>query len=92
MNGGLVALMGIGTVFLGLICIIGLITLLGKFLGKDEEPTVPVRPQKSTAPVTTSRETSMPKKEELIAVISAVLSEEMGVSTSHFKITSIRKI
>ena len=76
-----VVLMGIGTVFFGLICIIVLTTIMGKVLaGGAEAPkaAAPAAPVVDNAPV--------------VAAIAAVLSEELGPAAANMQITSIQKV
>ena len=81
-----VCLMGIGTVFFGLICIILLVTLMSFVCRKTE--------QKNTlAPV--SAPAGVPKAgigPELIAAVSAAIAEEMGTDISAIRIMSMKQI
>lgn len=81
-----VCLMGIGTVFFGLICIILLVTLMSFVCRKTE--------QKNTLePV--SAPAGVPKAgigPELIAAVSAAIAEEMGTDISAIRIISMKQI
>ena len=81
-----VCLMGIGTVFFGLICIILLVTLMSFVCRKTEQkPTL--------APV--SAPAGVPKAgigPELIAAVSAAIAEEMGTDISAIRIISMKQI
>lgn len=73
-----VILMGMGVTFAGLICLIVLVTLMGRLLaprGKKEQ----ARP----APE---------KNAELIAAVSAVLAEEMGTDVTALRIVSMKRL
>ncbi len=88
---GLVIAMGLGTVFVGLICIILICTVMGKIIRLFEKPTPApaVRPApEASAPAAES----MTDKGELLAVISAVIAEEMGESVEAIRICSVKKI
>lgn len=81
-----VCLMGIGTVFFGLICIILLVTLMSFVCRKTEQKTTP-------APV--SAPAGVPKAgigPELIAAVSAAIAEEMGTDISAIRIISMKQI
>ena len=81
-----VCLMGIGTVFFGLICIILLVTLMSFVCRKSEQKT-------TLAPV--SAPAGVPKAgigPELIAAVSAAIAEEMGTDISAIRIISMKQI
>ncbi|HCQ51046.1 MAG TPA: hypothetical protein DIU41_02805 [Oscillibacter sp.] len=82
-----VTLMGIGTVFFGLICIIFLTMAMGAIL-KGKEKTPAVAPAAAPAPA--------PKPQgmqpEIVAAITAALSEEVGISSRSMNIVNIKKI
>lgn len=81
-----VCLMGIGTVFFGLICIILLVTLMSFVCRKTEQKT-------TLAPV--SAPAVVPKAgigPELIAAVSAAIAEEMGTDISAIRIISMKQI
>ncbi len=81
-----VCLMGIGTVFFGLICIILLVTLMSFVCRKTEQKT-------TLAPV--SAPAGLPKAgigPELIAAVSAAIAEEMGTDISAIRIISMKQI
>ena len=82
-----VTLMGIGTVFFGLICIIFLTMAMGAIL-KGKEKTPAVAPAAAPAPA--------PKPQgmqpEIVAAITAAFSEEVGISSRSMNIVNIKKI
>lgn len=84
-----VCLMGVGTVFVGLICIIivckivsGIVRLSEKSPAKNEAVDTPA----PAAP------TEIPDRQRLIAAVSAVIAEELGTDVSALRITSFKKI
>ena len=84
-----VCLLGIGIVFLGLICLIFLCKLIslvstGKSAKKDESPTKQTTPTPATAVIE--------NRAEIIAAVSAALAEELGEDISSIRILSFRKI
>ncbi len=89
-----VVVFGIGVVFFGLICIIALTSVMGKImtsLTKNQPAPVPAaaaapaaRPAAAPAPAGIAP--------EIIAAITAALSEEPGISSHGVNITSIKKV
>ena len=80
-----VTLMGIGTVFFGLICIIFLTMAMGAILkGKEKAPAA------AAVPAPTPKPQGM--QPEIVAAITAALSEEVGISSRSMNIVNIKKI
>lgn len=85
-----VCLMGMGTVFFGLVCLIVLITLMGKICRKSVKaapvvaaPAAPAAPVAVPAPA---------QRQELLAAVSAAIAEDMGTEPGAFRIVSIKKL
>ena len=87
-----VTLMGIGTVFFGLICIIVLTTVLGSVLKCKSKPSAPApaAAPKAAAPAAPAVNTA--KEQEILAAVIAAVTEDLGPSASRMQITSINKI
>ena len=86
-----VTLMGIGTVFFGLICIIVLTTIMGSVLKSKSKPTpAPAAAPKAAAPAAPAVNTA--KEQEILAAVIAAVTEDLGPSASRMQITSINKI
>ena len=87
-----VTLMGIGTVFFGLICIIVLTTILGSVLTSKSKPAAPApaAAPKAAAPAAPAVNTA--KEQEILAAVIAAVTEDLGPSASRMQITSINKI
>ena len=79
-----VTLMGIGTVFFGLICIIVLTTIMGSVLKSNAKPAAPAP---AAAPAVNTA-----KEQEILAAVIAAVTEDLGPSASRMQITSINKI
>lgn len=79
-----VCLMGMGTVFFGLVCLIVLTTLLGRVYGWDHPSAAPAAavPEAATAV----------DQQELIAAISAAIADELGTDITGIRILSIKKL
>lgn len=80
-----VCLMGMGTVFFGLICLILLMDLMGKILshGKTQEA-----PAAAPAPIVDNG----PLQPQVVAAISAAIAEDLGTDITGIRITSIKKV
>lgn len=80
-----VCVMGMGTVFVGLICIVYLTKLLG-VLCRDRQPSLPPESTAVSAPASTI------DRQELIAALSAAIAEDMGTDVFAIRILSVKKI
>ena len=87
-----VTLMGIGTVFFGLICIIVLTTIMVSVLKSKSKPAAPApaAAPKAAAPAAPAVNTA--KEQEILAAVIAAVTEDLGPSASRMQITSINKI
>lgn len=87
-NNWFVCGLGVGTVFLGLVCIIVMCKIIGAFCNKAAK-----KPEKTpvAAPAMTAG-TAIENKQELIAAISAAVAEELGTDVSAIRITSFKKL
>ena len=87
-----VTLMGIGTVFFGLICIIVLTTVMGSVLKSKSKPAAPApaAAPKAAAPAAPAVNTA--KEQEILAAVIAAVTEDLGPSASRMQIPSINKI
>ena len=88
-SSGTVVLMGMGIVFLGLICLIFTCKIMGAIFGKVSQN---VKEAPKTAPVSASAQTPIENKGEIVAAISAAVAESMGTDVSKIRIHSIKKI
>ena len=90
-----VCLMGMGTVFVGLAClvvlVIGMSTICRK-LGKIENAVQPAAAAAPVAAAPVQTQINSAKKAELIAAISAAIAEDMGTDVSAIRIVSIKKV
>ncbi len=80
-----VCLMGMGTVFFGLICLIVLTELMGKLMGRghSKAPAAPAAPAVSTGEEVTPA---------VVAAVSAALAEELGTDVTGIRIVSMKKV
>ncbi len=86
-----VVVLGIGTVFIGLIILILLCKIIGLLCSskndmKKEQPAVTTV---NTVPTATQ---PIENRQEIIAAVSAVIAEELGTDISALRILSFKKI
>nr|WP_325300031.1 OadG family protein [uncultured Oscillibacter sp.] len=83
-----VCLMGMGTVFFGLICLIVLTTIMGKIVGGRAAPAVSAPAPAVTAPAAAPEG----NRQEIAAAVSAAIAEELGTSITGIRIVSMKKL
>ena len=79
-----VCLMGMGTVFFGLICLIALTYLMSAVVGRGKKA--------APAPVPAAPQTAGEVTPELVAAVSAALAEELGTDITGIRIVSMKKV
>lgn len=83
-----VCLMGMGTVFFGLICLIVLTMIMGKLVGGHAAPAaaapVPVAAAPAAAPEG--------NRQEIAAAVAAAIAEELGTDITGIRILSMKKL
>lgn len=93
-SGALVVCMGLGTVFVGLICIIGIVKLMGAILNTivkdDKKPAAAPVPTPAAAPV--AADAGIPNRPEFVAAVAAAIAEDLGTDISKIQIHSIKRI
>lgn len=92
-----VIVLGLGTVFVGLICIIILCKILGvccKLLAKKDEPQTATASAPTAAPVAPAAPAPavIPNRRETVAAIAAAIAEDLGTDVSAIRILSIEKM
>lgn len=87
MSDGFVCLLGVVTVFVGLICIILIVELMHFIISKLVK-------DKTAAPqaVPSAAAVKIENRGEIIAAVSAALAEELGEDVSAIRILSFKKI
>ena len=83
-----VCLMGICTVFIGLICIIALVSLMSYVCTKTDRKVSKVAAPAVAAPAVAAPAVTP----EMVAAVSAVIAEEMGASVEAIRIVSMKKL
>lgn len=87
-----VTLMGIGTVFFGLICIIILTMIMGSVLKSNAKPAAPASAAAPKAAAPAAPAVNTAKEQEILAAVIAAVTEDLGPSASRMQITGINKI
>lgn len=88
----MVIAMGMITVFVVLICLILIITIMGKIMGAvtaNQKAAAPAPVAAAPAPVQAA---PVGNKQQLVAAMAAVIAEDMGTDVGRIKIHSIRKL
>ena len=84
-----VVALGMGTVFVGLICIVILCSIMSaicnRFIVKSPKA------QETTAPVQAPKKVEITNKGEFVAAIAAAIAEETGEDVSGIRILSIKQ-
>lgn len=98
-NSAFVCLMGMGTVFFGLTCLIILTMIMGRICGRggkqDASAPIPAAPAAApVAPAAAPVVSAAPEvdQQELVAAVSAALAEELGTDITGIRILSIKKL
>lgn len=81
-----VCLMGMGTVFFGLICLIVLTMVMGKIVGGHAAPAA------APAAIPAVPAAAEPNRQELVAAVSAAIAEELGTDITGIRIVSMKKL
>lgn len=85
-----VVLMGIGTVFVGLICIIFLSIVTSKICNTLEKMSDAKAPAAPTAPAAAAP-VAIPNRQAMIAAIAAAIAEDLGTEPNGIRILSVKK-
>lgn len=85
-----VCLMGMGTVFVGLICIIIVCKIVSGIIRLSEKAPAKETAEATPAPAAVS--TEIPDRQRLIAAVSAAIAEELGTDVSALRIISFKKL
>lgn len=81
-----VVLLGLGTVFFGLICIVLLCSLMGAICKRKQSENA------NSLNQTSGEESPAENRQELIAAISAALAENLGTDITGIRILSVKKL
>jgi len=84
-----VVLMGLGTVFFGLICIIFLSSAMSKICMSLQKKS---SEDSASAAVATAQPTEIPNRQAMIAAIAAAIAEDLGTDAAGIRILSVKKV
>ena len=85
----LVCLLGVGVVFIGLILMVGILSLMNLIFSK----ILPPAKKTEHAPVTQSvNKTPIENKQEILAAVCVAVAEENGTDISAIRVLSFKKI
>ncbi len=90
MSNTFVVLMGIGTVFFGLICLILLSSAMSAVCRRMEKKA-PAAPAAASA-VPAAQDAAIPNRQAMIAAIAAAIAEDMGTDPAGIRILSVKKL
>ena len=90
----LVCLMGIAVVFVGLVCIIGLVELMNLVTTKVESKSKKKEEPQVSAPAPAQTESSsvIENRDEIVAAVCAAIAEANGTDISAIRVVSFKKI
>lgn len=86
-----VVLMGLGTVFAGLLCIILLVFLMSWVCNRTAAPAAP-KAASAPAPTGVAAVPASTVTPSMIAAIAAAIAEDMGTDVSAIRIVSVKKV
>ena len=85
-----VILMGVGIVFIGLICIILLTTAMSAVCRSMGDKTPAPAPAPAAAPA--AQPEAIPNRQAMIAALAVAVAEEMGTDPAGIRILSVKKL
>ena len=87
-----VILMGVGIVFIGLICIILLTTAMSAVCRSMGDKTPAPAPAAVAPAAPAAKAEAIPNRQAMIAAIAVAVAEEMGTDPSGIRILSVKKL
>ncbi len=87
-----VVLMGVGTVFVGLICIIALCTVMSAICRSTGSAAPAVTAPTPAAPAPAASANAIPNRQAMIAAIAAAIAEDLGTDISGIRILSVKQL
>ena len=91
MSMGFVCAMGMGTVFIGLVCIVILCVIFSAIIGAGRNKKEENAKTAVSAPATNTT-AEIPERQKVLAAVCAVLAEELGTDVSALKVHSFKKL
>ena len=90
-----VCVMGMGTVFIGLIFLILICVIMGmvfKAVGKKNSSTAEATPAPAPVSAVATSNAPIQNKQEIIAGVCAVIAEELGTDVSNIRVVSFKRV
>ena len=87
-----VVVMGMGIVFIGLICLIILISIIGSIMKRFSPASNASAAAAPRAAAPAAAGSAIPNRSELVAAISVALAEELGTDVRAIRIHSIKRV
>ena len=89
-----VILMGIGIVFIGLVCIVFLTTVMSAICRSmgDKTPTPAPAAAAPAAPAAQPQPEAIPNRQAMIAAIATAIAEDLGTDPGGIRILSVKKL
>jgi len=87
-----VVVMGMGIVFIGLICLIILISIMGSIMKRFSPASNASAAAAPRAAAPAAAGSAIPNRSELVAAISVALAEELGTDVRAIRIHSIKRV
>jgi len=87
-----VILMGVGIVFIGLICIILLSMAMSAICRAMGDKTPAPAPAAAAPAAPAAQASAIPNRQAMIAAIAAAIAEDMGTDPSGIRILSVKKL
>ncbi len=91
-NALFVTLMGMGTVFVGLICIVVLCMIMSAIVRSFTKKPEPVKTQAAVQSAPAGKPAVIANKQEFVAAVSAALAEDMGTDITGIRILSVKQL
>ncbi|MBP3436487.1 MAG: OadG family protein [Clostridia bacterium] len=92
-----VVFVGLFIVFLGLICLIAIVAMMGKLckalIPNESEAQAPTQATSPVAnPASSQAAQPIPNRDELVVAFSAAVAEELGTDVSAIRVVSLKEI
>ena len=86
-----VIFLGLGIVFMGLVCLIIIITVLGAIMKRADKKKAAAEPVAAAAAAAPAQ-TVIPNKSEFVAAVSVAVAEDCGTDVYRIRIHKIEKV
>lgn len=85
-------IMGISTVFIGLICLIAITTVMSSVIKKLPAGKNSAENNVPAVKASASKSAPIQNKQEILAGVCAVIAEELGTDVSNIRVKSFKKL